>query len=342
MVTFLVTRKIVRKIKAGEGNLKDNVVGGVHIHHAVPGLVLMVVSGLTALGAQSIGWRSVAGVGFGIGLALVLDEFALILHLQDVYWSEQGRTSVNAVLLVAGVIVLVLLGASPANINDPTVGNGIFLVVAVNLGFVAICFMKGKLGTGVIGIVTPFIALVGTFRLARPHSAWAKRRYPEGSHKLDRAIAREVGVRRPVALEGPRPSRTRSPASAPEGLALGARASCCLVGLGDPGQELVADRHARLPGLSARDPPAVATRVEQRRLLQAAQAGGHDAPEHQLVVGHGGALEDLGGEPRDAAGHDRVAVDLGEVLGRHVAELPARDRRSTGPRRSGRRPAPRR
>ncbi len=191
MITFLVTRKIVRNIKAGEGNLKDNVVGGVHIHHAVPGLVLMVVSGLTALGAQSIGWRSVAGVGFGIGLALVLDEFALILHLQDVYWSEQGRTSVNAVLLVGGVLVLVLLGATPANVNDPSVGNGIFFVVALNLGFVAVCFMKGKLGTGVIGVVVPFLALVGSFRLARPHSAWAKRRYPEGSHKLDRAIARE-------------------------------------------------------------------------------------------------------------------------------------------------------
>ena len=64
-------------------------------------------------------------------------------------------------------------------------------MVALNLGFVAVCFMKGKLGTGVIGVVVPFLALVGSFRLARPQSAWAKRRYPEGSHKLDRAIARE-------------------------------------------------------------------------------------------------------------------------------------------------------
>jgi lysyl-tRNA synthetase class 2 len=99
---------------------------------------------------------------------------------------------VNAVLLVGGVIVLVLLGASPANVDDPTVGNGIFFVVAVNLGFVAICFMKGKLGTGVIGSVTPFVALVGSVRMARPHSAWAKRRYPEGSRKLERATARDA------------------------------------------------------------------------------------------------------------------------------------------------------
>ena len=65
-------------------------------------------------------------------------------------------------------------------------------MVAVNLGFVAVCFVKGKLGTGVIGIVAPFVALVGAIRLARPHSAWATRRYPEGSRKLARADAREA------------------------------------------------------------------------------------------------------------------------------------------------------
>jgi hypothetical protein len=192
LVTFLVTRKIVRSIKAGNGTLKDNVVGGVHIHHAVPGIVLMVVGGLTALAAQAIGWRSVAGVAFGIGLALVLDEFALILHLDDVYWSEQGRTSVDAVLLVGGVLVLVLLGASPANADNASVGNGVFGVMAVNLAFAAVCFAKGKLGTGVIGIVAPTVAFIGAIRLARPNSVWSHRRYREGSDKLARACAREV------------------------------------------------------------------------------------------------------------------------------------------------------
>lgn len=192
LVTFLVTRKIVRSIRAGSGSLKDNVVGGVHIHHAVPGIVLMVVGGLGGLGAQADGWRSLAGLAFGIGLALVLDEFALILHLEDVYWSEEGRTSVDAVLLVGGVIVLVLLGASPADLNDPSLGNGAFAVVAVNMGFALVCFVKGKLGTGVIGIVVPFVAFVGALRLARPHSVWARRRYADGSRKRERAAAREV------------------------------------------------------------------------------------------------------------------------------------------------------
>jgi hypothetical protein len=192
LVTFLITRGIVRSIKAGTGSLKDNVVGGVHIHHAVPGLVLMVVGGLAGLGAQSMGWRSLAGVAFGVGLALVLDEFALILHLEDVYWSEQGRTSVDAVLLVGGVLVLVLLGATPANIGDPSLGNTAFGGVAVNLGFVAMCFAKGKLGTGVIGGVVPLVAVVGAVRLARPNSVWSHRRYAEGSTKLARARTREA------------------------------------------------------------------------------------------------------------------------------------------------------
>ena len=164
-----------------------------------------------------------AGVGFGIGLALVLDEFALILHLEDVYWSEQGRTSVNAVLLVAGVIVLVLLGASPANVNEPGVGNGVFFVVAMNLGFVAVCFMKGKLGTGVIGVVTPFVALVGAvpagpapFGLGQaPLSRWQPQ-VGEGERsrgQLRHAVALEdpvvPGSCRRIRLVRPQPSGPR-------------------------------------------------------------------------------------------------------------------------------------
>lgn len=197
IVTFAVTRFVVRSIRAGKGSLKDNVVGGVHVHHAVPGIVLMVLFGLVALGTQVTGWQSVAGVGFGIGLALVLDEFALILHLEDVYWSEQGRTSVDAVLLLAGVLVLVLLGATPANLGDPEVtgadsATGVLLALGVNLLLVAFCFVKGKLGTGVIGVVVPFVALVGAIRIARPSSPWAHRCYTEGSRKQLKAEAREL------------------------------------------------------------------------------------------------------------------------------------------------------
>jgi hypothetical protein len=196
VVTFAVTRIIVRSIRAGRGSLKDNVVGGVHIHHVVPGIILMVAFGLMALGAQSTGWRSVAGVGFGAGLALVLDEFALILHLEDVYWSEEGRTSVDAVFLTAGVLFVVLVGSSPIDLSEagddePDGRLGLFVVLVVNLAAAGITFAKGKLGSGVIGLLVPVVAWVGAIRLARPRSPWAHWRYPEGSRKVDRAEARD-------------------------------------------------------------------------------------------------------------------------------------------------------
>jgi hypothetical protein len=151
----------------------------------------MVAGGLGGLAAQASGWRSLAGVAFGIGLALVLDEFALILHLQDVYWTDQGRTSVDAVLLTGAVLVLVVLGANPFSADAEAGTSGTAIVIAINVVFALVCFVKGKIGTGVIAIVVPFVGLVGAWRVARPKSPWALRRYPEGSHKADKARARE-------------------------------------------------------------------------------------------------------------------------------------------------------
>jgi hypothetical protein len=197
VVTFAVTRVIVRSIRAGKGGLKDNVVGGVHIHHAVPGIILMAVFGLMGLGAQSTGWQSVAGVGFGAGLALVLDEFALILHLQDVYWSNEGRTSVDAVFLTAGVLFFVLVGSSPVDLGDPDATDtggrvGLAVALVVNLLAVGVTFAKGKLGTGVMGVVVPVVAWTGAIRLARPNSPWAHWRYGDGSRKAQRAERRDA------------------------------------------------------------------------------------------------------------------------------------------------------
>jgi hypothetical protein len=198
LVTFAVTRIIVRAIRAGKGSLKDNVVGGVHIHHVVPGIILMVAFGLMALGAQTTGWQAAAGVGFGAGLALVLDEFALILHLDDVYWSAEGRTSLDAVFLTGGVMALVLLGAIPADAGTGTGADdladriGVVVAIAVNLFAVAVTFAKGKLGSGVIGLVVPVVAWVGAVRLARPESPWAHRRYAPGAKKALAASERDA------------------------------------------------------------------------------------------------------------------------------------------------------
>ena len=93
VLTFVLTRTITRLIRDGRGPFRNHVTaGGTHIHHAVPGIILLITGAFTAVGGpDSLGWRSFAAVAVGVGTSLVLDEFALILHLQDVYWS--GRAS---------------------------------------------------------------------------------------------------------------------------------------------------------------------------------------------------------------------------------------------------------
>ena len=81
--------------------------------HGVRGR-LMVVGGVAELAAPLIAGLAGRGRGlFGLGTALVLDEFALILHLRDVYWSNEGRLSIDAVFVAAGVTALLLIGVSP-------------------------------------------------------------------------------------------------------------------------------------------------------------------------------------------------------------------------------------
>src|SRR6478672_13334653 len=96
VLTFIVTRTITRMIRAGKGPFHDNVSGsGLHIHHAVPGILLLVIGAFVAVGTSGSdsAWTIVAAVLVGVGTSLVLDEFALILHLQDVYWADEGRIS---------------------------------------------------------------------------------------------------------------------------------------------------------------------------------------------------------------------------------------------------------
>src|SRR5882757_857716 len=82
VVTFASTRTITRLIRDGRGPFRNQVTtSGTHIHHAVPGLILLIIGALTAVGGPgSLGWQCFAGVCVGIGMSLVLDEFALILR----------------------------------------------------------------------------------------------------------------------------------------------------------------------------------------------------------------------------------------------------------------------
>ena len=198
VVTFVITRVIVRLIRSGKGPFKDNSVGGVHVHHVVPGLFLMTTGGFLALSTQTTGWVSSGGVLFGMGLALVLDEFALVLHLEDVYWEQQGRLSVDIVFIVTAIMVLLIVVGSPFGVRMESSELWIRLLVTLlfiaHLIAVGITAMKGKVITAVVALFLFVVAIAGAIRLARPHSPWARRRYPEGSEKLTRATERDRHV----------------------------------------------------------------------------------------------------------------------------------------------------
>lgn len=183
VLTFVITRVITRMIRAGKGPFRNIDSGGVHIHHVVPGVLLTITGGFGAVasGLEGIG-PAVCAVLFGVGVGLVLDEFALILHLDDVYWSEQGRKSVEMVVLTAALVGLVLCGFVPFGVNnasdDEMAGRGgVVLTVAVNFLFALLALSKGKVRLAVFGVIVPFIAVIGALRVARPGSPWAKRFY---------------------------------------------------------------------------------------------------------------------------------------------------------------------
>jgi hypothetical protein len=183
VVTFVVTRVIVRLIRAGKGPFGNVKAGDLHIHHVVPGVVLTVIGGFGAVASSRYGfWACASAVVFGIGTGLVLDEFALILHLDDVYWTDAGRKSVEVVVVTAALVGLMLSGFSPFGVNDLSdqqVQNraNAIVTIAFNFFFALLTLSKGKARTAIFGVIVPFIALIGAIRLAKPGSPWAKRFY---------------------------------------------------------------------------------------------------------------------------------------------------------------------
>ncbi|PSK98607.1 hypothetical protein CLV63_105281 [Murinocardiopsis flavida] len=206
---FLFIRLSVRLIRARVRWWPGNVApGGLHIHHVVFGVAFMLLGGVAAL---LITDRTgvpiaIAAALFGLGAALVLDEFALILHLRDVYWTEQGRTSVDAVFAAIGLTGLLLLGMRPfgwlelqhAGVSGAGMRAALVGLVLVNLAGAVVSLLKGKIWTGLAGVFIPAISVVAALRLAVPGSPWARWRYPEGSRVLAAAVRRDTRLRRPL------------------------------------------------------------------------------------------------------------------------------------------------
>jgi hypothetical protein len=203
-----VSARLIRaQVRWWPGNV---IAGKTHVHHMVFGVVFMGIGGVAQLAAplQSLDWRSAPAALFGLGTALVLDEFALLLHLRDVYWSNEGRLSVDAVFVAAGVTALLLMGIGPLGVKavadyhrlPGSTGAAVTLILMVALLFVlaVITLLKGKVWTGLFGVLVPPLFVGGAIRLARPGSPWARWRYRERPGKLARANRREQRLRLPV------------------------------------------------------------------------------------------------------------------------------------------------
>ena len=195
LLTFLLVRVNTRLIRAQVSWwFHDITPGGTHIHHMVFGVIIMVVTGALTFALAPAGLTlQVLAFVFGAGTALTLDEFALILHLEDVYWLEEGRISVDAVVVVTAAGALSLLTGPPlvgADLGKSSIW-WLTTVALVNLTFAVIAIVKGKLWTGFVGIWVPIVAYIGAVRLARPNSPWARARYASRPQKLTHAQARE-------------------------------------------------------------------------------------------------------------------------------------------------------
>ena len=225
ILTFFVTRTITRYIRATAGrtgprkwwqphNISVSAKGGgsgggVHIHHAVFGVILSLGAGVamvTMAQGGTIHQFTAAAIIFGIGAALVLDEFALILHLQDVYWSEDGRTSVDAVFAAVAVAGLLVMGFNPLSFFDIGIWRDdtsvlarvtVVLMAVFTLALAVVVLLKGKLWTGLVGMFITPLLFIGAIRLSRPHAPWARWHYQDEPRKMHRAMERERYLRRP-------------------------------------------------------------------------------------------------------------------------------------------------
>jgi hypothetical protein len=195
LVSFLAIRtsaRLTRSVSWWPGGVQS---GGVHIHHLVWGICLMMLCGFLAFAAPfAAPWWHFVAIGFGVGAGLTMDEFALWVRLQDVYWTQEGRASLDAAVVAAAFAALVVLGTKPFGLDDPASIAGTALAVAPVVGLALMCFAKGRVLLGVIGLFVPVVALVGALRLAHPSSPWARWRY--SGPRLERAEARFDPTRR--------------------------------------------------------------------------------------------------------------------------------------------------
>ena len=173
------------------GNVETK--GGTHIHHMFWGILLVLTMGYVGLSfTLDSPWTEMVAIAFGVGMGLTLDEFALWLNLEDVYWAPKGRESIDAVIATTVLLVIALIGAQfwsdlyraafillGVGGNELEDGELALLVACWHLmGVLAsvVCFLKRKIFMALLGLFLPIVSLIGALRPARPGSRWERRR----------------------------------------------------------------------------------------------------------------------------------------------------------------------
>jgi hypothetical protein len=158
------------------------------VHHLVWGILLLLTCGYIAVALDpGSPWREIVAVLFGVGTGLTLDEFALWLDLEDVYWEQEGRKSIDAVIIAAAVsgVFLISLGSW---IDVTTQVADEVEAIAAGVGLVGVLLAlinaaKEKFGMAILSILLPVAGILSAFRLAKPHSVWARLFYRHGNQE---------------------------------------------------------------------------------------------------------------------------------------------------------------
>lgn len=126
LLTRMTTARIRRKGRFGP--FRDAKVGRTHVHHFVPGIVLMMLAGGISIASADERLDPWLAIPFGYGAALTLDESALLLRLDDVYWSDEGVLSVQVALATSAVASAIALATrtfrrGERRVLDPVAGS---------------------------------------------------------------------------------------------------------------------------------------------------------------------------------------------------------------------------
>lgn len=195
LISFLFIRTSARLMRSPRvpwwpGSVTTS--GGLHLHHLVWGTVLVLLAGFLGFVTPDVSpWQEILAGVFGVGAGLTLDEFALLIHLRDVYWAEEGRASFDAVVVAAILGALIVLGFAPFDLknNGSSVGS-LALAVGADLVLSVLAILKGRHLLGLVGLFIPLVSIVGVVRLASPRSPWARRLYDPHGRKLARSQER--------------------------------------------------------------------------------------------------------------------------------------------------------